>query len=221
MPPLLPRVSRGVGLHKHEDRPAGRSHQWLPAGLRWPQWDVRRISASRARCSSYTVFPQGTCQRRYSRMSSVAAGKAPPRRRRGSNHSDRAEPALWPQVRRQAHLRGTGHGDVSRHRKTPFCWPCCAVADTVPTRVQPSLPGERREAAAETDRPTSPRRGSPLSKLLLTHALVVHGSSGACNGSLISIVAPSVGPPSAHSRHATANGSRPHRQGRAFPRDRA
>ena len=22
---------------KHEDRPSGRSHQWLPAGLRWPQ----------------------------------------------------------------------------------------------------------------------------------------------------------------------------------------
>jgi len=26
----------------------GRSPQWLPAGLRWPQWCVRRITASRA-----------------------------------------------------------------------------------------------------------------------------------------------------------------------------
>jgi hypothetical protein len=35
------------GPRKQEDRPAGRSHQWLPAGLRWPQRYFRRISASR------------------------------------------------------------------------------------------------------------------------------------------------------------------------------
>ncbi len=36
----------------HEDRPAGRSHQWLPAGLRWPQLYFRRIMASRVHRSS-------------------------------------------------------------------------------------------------------------------------------------------------------------------------
>ena len=37
---------------KREDRPTGRSHQWLPAGLRWPRWCVRRITASPAsRCT--------------------------------------------------------------------------------------------------------------------------------------------------------------------------
>ena len=35
-----------------EDRPAGRSHQWLPAGERWPRTSRRRICASRQRqCS--------------------------------------------------------------------------------------------------------------------------------------------------------------------------
>jgi len=36
-----------------EERLAGRSHQWLPARLRWPQWYVRRVSASRTERRSY------------------------------------------------------------------------------------------------------------------------------------------------------------------------
>ena len=45
--------SAGIDSSKNdEDRPAGRSHQWLPVGLRWPQCYIRRITASRVeRCS--------------------------------------------------------------------------------------------------------------------------------------------------------------------------
>jgi hypothetical protein len=55
-----------TALTKQEDRPAGRSHQWLPAGLRWPQWFIRRISASRVQ----------HCTSQESRMGMVYAGTA-------------------------------------------------------------------------------------------------------------------------------------------------
>jgi hypothetical protein len=51
-PAPFPLAPERVDPDKHEHRPTGRSHQWLPAGLRWPQWYVRRIAASRAqRCT--------------------------------------------------------------------------------------------------------------------------------------------------------------------------
>ena len=48
----FPLGSPAIGPKKHDDRLAGRSHQWLPAGLRWPQWYARRITASRIELGS-------------------------------------------------------------------------------------------------------------------------------------------------------------------------
>ena len=51
--PQAPGPSERSVFRNHEDRPAGRSHQWLPAGPRWPQRCVRRIAASRTERRSY------------------------------------------------------------------------------------------------------------------------------------------------------------------------
>ena len=93
--PLGSRV--GVGLQKHEDRPAGRSHQWLPAGPQWPQRFVRRITASRLEhrsCQESRIrllYPKEREVRR-SGASPPQAGRERPARSRSAACSRRSSP---------------------------------------------------------------------------------------------------------------------------------
>ena len=65
-----------AGPEKHEDRTAGRSHQWLPAGLRWPQRCIRRISASRVKRRTFRESRMGIVNARAAGSSSVCGGRA-------------------------------------------------------------------------------------------------------------------------------------------------
>ena len=76
---------------------AGRSHQWLPAGLRWPQWYARRITASRVQDCAYHESRMVTVHSRDASSASVWGRWGRPclpgvaGARDGSDRSDRSD----------------------------------------------------------------------------------------------------------------------------------